>query len=469
MEIRMKRYYYITVIAIVALLCLQISYVENLYRDYIKQKVSLTQDALELAITKELHLRRREQNRESSQFRLYIKAASDMTPQERDSLWHSTSPGDTLNLDNEWEKNIGKTRGEILQQWQQDKEIEKGNGLRLATLDSLYSLDPAGGNYRHVLLLYDADKQLIASAGNLQPDEKGYCSEMLDIGTKGLYAVQVKSEIPMSAFLKHLWYTLMLSAAIVAVVLLCLVFQLTEIRRKDALLRKRENSVNGTIHDLKAPLNGVLAMLDWFKLGEKDPMRRKVILMNETGVKHLVANIESLLIVARKDRRKLVLRKTPVDVAALAYRIKEEMDVTYGHKPHTLTVRNELPEGCTVRADAMYLENVLRNLVENALKYADEGVKVEIALTQEADRLSMTVSDNGWGIPARYQKKIFRQFYQVPREADRLQKGYGIGLTQAKYIIDEHGGTIGVQSTEGKGSVFTVVLPLKLTRCQLTR
>lgn len=456
----MKRYYYITVIAIVALLCLQVSYVENLYRDYIEQKVSLTQDALELAITKELHLRSRKQNRESSQFRLYIKAASDMTSQERDSLWCSTAPGDTLNLDNEWRKNIGKTRGEILQQWLQDKKIEEGNMLRLATLDSLYSLEAAGGNYRHVLLLYDADKQLIASAGNLQPSEKGHYSKMLDIGTKGLYAVQVKSEIPMSAFLKHLWYTLILSAAIVVIVLLCLVFQLTEIRRKDALLRKRENSVNGTIHDLKAPLNGVLAMLDWFKQGEKDPVRRKVILMNETGVKHLVANIESLLIVARKDRRKLVLRKTQVDVAALAYRIKEEMDVTYGNKPHTLTVRNELPEGCTVRADAMYLENVLRNLVENALKYADEGVKVEIVLTQEADKFSMAVSDNGWGIPARYQKKIFRQFYQVPREADRLQKGYGIGLTQAKYIIDEHGGTIGVLSTEGKGSVFTVTLPL---------
>ena len=89
----MKRYYYITVIAIVALLCLQVSYVENLYRDYIEQKVSLTQDALELAITKELHLRSRKQNRESSQFRLYIKAASDMTSQERDSLWCSTAPG----------------------------------------------------------------------------------------------------------------------------------------------------------------------------------------------------------------------------------------------------------------------------------------------------------------------------------------------------------------------------------------
>ena len=443
-----------------ALLCLQVSYVENLYRDYIGQKVSLTQDALELAITKELHLRSREQNRESSQFRLYIKAASDMTQQERDSLWHSTAPGDILNLDNEWGKNIGKTKGEILQQWLQDKEIEKGNMLRLATLDSLYSLEPAGGNYRHVLLLYDAGKRLMASAGDLQQDEKGHCSEMLYIGTKGLYAVQVKSEIPMSTFLKQLWYTLMLSAAIVVIVLLCLVFQLTEIRRKDALLRKRENSINGTIHDLKTPLNGVLAMLDWFKQGEKDPMRRQVILMNETGVKHLVANIESLLIVARKDRRKLVLRKTPVDIAALAYRIKEEMDVTYGNKPHTLTVRNELPEGCTVRADVMYLENVLRNLVENALKYADEGVKVGIALTQEADRLSMAVSDNGWGIPARYQKKIFRQFYQVPREADRLQKGYGIGLTQTKYIIEEHGGTIGVQSAESKGSVFTVTLPL---------
>ena len=62
-----------------------------------------------------------------------------MTPQERDSLWHSTSPGDTLNLNSEWEKNIRKTREEILQQWLQDKKIEEGNMLQLAVLDSLYS------------------------------------------------------------------------------------------------------------------------------------------------------------------------------------------------------------------------------------------------------------------------------------------------------------------------------------------
>ena len=107
----------------------------------------------------------------------------------------------------------------------------------------------------------------------------------------------------------------------------------------------------------------------------------------------------------------------------------------------------------------MYIENVLCNLIENALKYADRGVKVEVTLSMADGRLQVAVRDNGWGIAPQYQKKLFRQFYQVPRHGRPEQKGYGIGLAQAKYIIDEHGGWIKVQSAEGKGSTFIFTIP----------
>lgn len=75
-----------------------------------------------------------------------------------------------------------------------------------------------------------------------------------------------------------------------------------------------------------------------------------------------------------------------------------------------------------VVADGMYIENVIRNLVENALKYSDDGVNVKVTLQTANGMLQVAVQDDGWGIAPRYQKKLFRQFYQVPRGADRIRK-----------------------------------------------
>lgn len=136
------------------------------------------------------------------------------------------------------------------------------------------------------------------------------------------------------------------------------------------------------------------------------------------------------------------------------------MDALYRAKPHDIEIVNDLPEEVTIFADSMYIENVIRNLVENALKYSDDGVMVKVVLAVVDDMLQVSVQDNGWGIAPQYQKKLFRQFYQVPRGEDRIRKGYGIGLAQSKYIIDEHKGKIRVESIEGKGSVFTFAIPL---------
>ena len=138
------------------------------------------------------------------------------------------------------------------------------------------------------------------------------------------------------------------------------------------------------------------------------------------------------------------------------------MDALYRTKPHTIEIENRLPENMKVVADGMYIENVIRNLVENALKYSDDGVNVKVTLQTANGMLQVAVQDDGWGIAPRYQKKLFRQFYQVPRGADRIRKGYGIGLAQSKYIIDAHKGKLSVKSAEGKGSEFSFTIPVRV-------
>ena len=123
-------------------------------------------------------------------------------------------------------------------------------------------------------------------------------------------------------------------------------------------------------------------------------------------------------------------------------------------------MESELNE-LTLMLDPLYVRNVIRNLVENALKYSDDGVQIIIRISKKENQAIFTVKDNGWGIAPKYQKKIFTQFFQVPREQMAHQRGYGIGLAYTKYIIEAHGGNISVESIPGKGSLFICKFPLK--------
>lgn len=265
----------------------------------------------------------------------------------------------------------------------------------------------------------------------------------------------------MSHFLRHQLWTLALSACMMLLVLLCLFFQLTAIRRKEALLRKREMTINGTIHDLKSPLNSVITMMGWLKQTAPDKETKGMLETSKAGVRRLISNIEALLMTARMDRHQVVLNKSLIDVPEMAEGVKKELSCLYPGKPHTICIINELPAGLQVMADGMYIENVIRNLMENALKYSDAGVRIEVSLSIVNERLRVSVKDNGWGIAPCHQKKLFTQFYRVPRSEEQQQKGYGIGLAQSQYIINEHGGEIMVKSAEGEGSTFTFIIPCR--------
>jgi len=131
----------------------------------------------------------------------------------------------------------------------------------------------------------------------------------------------------------------------------------------------------------------------------------------------------------------------------------------HSHQPHQIKMESELNE-LNLMLDPLYVRNVIRNLVENALKYSDDGVQIIIRISKKETQAIFTVKDNGWGIAPKYQKKIFTQFFQVPREQMAHQRGYGIGLAYTKYIIEAHGGSISVESIPGKGSIFICKFPL---------
>lgn len=459
----MKKYYYITLVAIVATVCLQVSYINSLYNRYVDEKIIGIEDIVQKLSTRERIIRDalRVGVKPKERPRIMRKHISHMTQEEIDSLRRLPGGADTIDVIAAQKAGIGGTAGEIVDQLMQDLLLKSGFPLNLNTLDSLWRASDSIVHHPHQFLLYDKDTVMISSVGDLESHTPDYVSQLHPIGTKGLQYLQIKADIPMSHFLRHRLWTLALSACMMLLVLLCLFFQLTAIRRKEALLRKREMTINGTIHDLKSPLNSVITMMGWLKQTAPDKETKEMLETSKAGVRRLISNIEALLMTARMDRHQVVLNKSLIDVPEMAEGVKKELSCLYPGKPHTICIINELPAGLQVMADGMYIENVIRNLMENALKYSDAGVRIEVSLSIVNERLRVSVKDNGWGIAPCHQRKLFTQFYRVPRSEEQQQKGYGIGLAQSKYIINEHGGEIMVKSAEGEGSTFTFIIPCR--------
>lgn len=458
-DYKMKKYYYITFIAIVATVCLQAKYIWGLYNQYVTENIIKIEMETEKAIEDEKWIRRVLQS--ISMIPTTEEYSSEIKLQKPDTVRLSPQDADMIRSTTVKQIAAGKFAAERIHGLEQDILQAAGFPLNLNTLDSLWRASDSIVRHPHQFFLYDKDTVMISSVGDLESHTPDYVSQLHPIGTKGLQYLQIKADIPMSHFLRHQLWTLALSACMMLLVLLCLFFQLTAIRRKEALLRKREMTINGTIHDLKSPLNSVITMMGWLKQTAPDKETKEMLETSKAGVRRLISNIEALLMTARMDRHQVVLNKSLINVPEMAEGVKKELSCLYPGKPHTICIINELPAGLQVMADGMYIENVIRNLMENALKYSDAGVRIEVSLSIVNERLRVSVKDNGWGIAPCHQKKLFTQFYRVPRSEEQQQKGYGIGLAQSQYIINEHGGEIMVKSAEGEGSTFTFIIPCR--------
>jgi signal transduction histidine kinase len=126
-----------------------------------------------------------------------------------------------------------------------------------------------------------------------------------------------------------------------------------------------------------------------------------------------------------------------------------------------LRLRAEVTPGLPkVSGAPIYLRRVLENLLDNAIKFTSANGEVVVWLRQEGQHIILQVSDTGIGIEAEAQKRVFERFYQVVGTRRRRRGGTGLGLALVKEITESYGGTVGVESTEGQGSTFTVALPV---------
>ena len=339
----MRKVIYIAIIAAIAMFCLQGLWIGNMYRAYVTQTIGTIENVMSVSIGKEIAFRRHASPYKDPEHpKIVYKAADDMTPEERSRL-----KGDTLDLDMMTRQHIGSNLAEMIMQFSQDDFIKKGKFVLLSKLDSIFRKELGRTEVAAdcCILLCGKDTVTVINSFGVLPDERwAKSTRLFPIGTKSLQFIQVKADIALSPFLREMILILMSSILLVVITLWCVIYLVALVRKKDKLFKQREASVNGTVHDLKAPLNSVITLMGYLKKKLPDASLQKIVADTAAQTRNLVNDIEALLITARQDKQKIILQKTETDLLQLIERARESISIQYVGKPHKITRESDFNE-----------------------------------------------------------------------------------------------------------------------------
>lgn len=233
-----------------------------------------------------------------------------------------------------------------------------------------------------------------------------------------------------------------------------------DLTRMKQLENTRQEFVANVSHELRTPLSMIKGYVETLLDGAKDDPK-VVTRFLQTIEKHadrLTYLIEDLLTISRLESGQIVMNVQTVELRALADDVLTDLGARAGERK--VTLENQVPAGITVRADAERLQQVLFNLVDNAIKYGRPGGFVRLETRPGPDTtVEVSVSDNGPGIPADALERVFERFYRVDKARSREQGGTGLGLAIVKHIVQSHGGEVWAKSDLGQGTTFFFTLP----------
>jgi signal transduction histidine kinase len=232
-----------------------------------------------------------------------------------------------------------------------------------------------------------------------------------------------------------------------------------ELRRASRL---KDHFLQNVNHELRTPLTSIVG---WTDLFEEENVDQRTIQRGQRQIRQsarlLLALIDDLLDLARLDRGSLRLELKPVSLEEIVGRAVETVRVMAEARGIAL-IQAPLPDEMPlVRGDALRLQQVLWNLLVNAVKFTSRHGRIIVRVEREPERYLVSVEDDGIGIPESELPHVFERFRQVDGSATRRHPGMGIGLSLARSLVELHGGAIWAESVVGEGSRFTFTLPIR--------
>ncbi|MCY1721540.1 HAMP domain-containing sensor histidine kinase [Prolixibacteraceae bacterium Z1-6] len=280
------------------------------------------------------------------------------------------------------------------------------------------------------------------------------------IGEAG-YELVVEFPSRTKFFLEKTGLMFLSSVVLIFLLILALSYLLRLYKKELRIAEHTKELLNNVSHEFKTPLSSIALasnMIRKKRYANEDKLGSYAELISKENRK-LQLLVESLLHLAAIERDEFYYTKEPLNIHEIIKDSVSTFEMIVQDRNGNIIVTENATKSM-IYADKLHMTNVLVNLISNSIKYSKNAPEIGIRTVNNDESLWISVSDNGIGIPPKYQKYIFDKYYRVPTGDVHNAKGFGIGLAYVKRVVEAHNGSITLESAENRGTVFTISLPL---------
>ncbi|MDB0615457.1 HAMP domain-containing sensor histidine kinase [Tenacibaculum dicentrarchi] len=303
--------------------------------------------------------------------------------------------------------------------------------------------------------------QLKSGYFNIQPNDANYPLLADDNGISK-YKLYIKFPNERKKLLSEIFNILGLSLLFIIIIIVAFTTSLYQLIRQKKISAIKTDFINNMTHEFKTPIATINLALDAIKnpkiISEPEKIKRYVKMIREEN-KRMHGQVENVLRISRLEKNQIEITKDATDMHDTIEEAIEHIQLLVDDKKGTVTSHYQAIS-TEVLGNQFHLTNIIVNILENALKYSEGAPKIDIYTENTNKYFIFKVKDQGIGMSRNAQKYIFDKFYREHNGNIHNVKGHGLGLAYVKEIIDSHQGSVYVESEKGKGSLFTVKLPL---------
>ena len=294
-------------------------------------------------------------------------------------------------------------------------------------------------------------------------EDKSYMIPLF-VGNQGESDYQLYVSFPNKKkyFLSSVVKVLIISALFILIIILAFVSSLYQMIKQKQISEIKTDFINNMTHEFKTPIATINLALDAIKnpkiIDDKDKVLRYVGMIREEN-KRMHGQVENVLRISKLEKNQLDISKKKEDIHDLVEEAITHIELLSNSKGGKIT-KNLNAALTEVSANGFHLTNVIVNVLDNAIKYSLDAPVIDISTENTSKNIILKVSDQGMGMSKNVQKNIFNKFYREETGNIHNVKGHGLGLAYVKKIVENHQGTVFVESETGKGSTFIIKLPL---------
>jgi len=257
--------------------------------------------------------------------------------------------------------------------------------------------------------------------------------------------------------------SLLLSAIFTGLILFCFGFTIYVILRQKMVSEMKTDFINNMTHEFKTPIATISLATDSINspmiINKEDKVRRFTNIIKQENSR-MLNQVEKVLQIAQLDKKDFEIKYSDVDIHELVTKAAESIKLKLNKREGNIEMCL-FAKRFVISADKTHIASIINNLLDNAEKYSPDKPMIRITTQDSGENIAISITDNGIGMTKEQKKHIFEKFYRVPTGNIHNVKGFGLGLSYVKAIVDAHKGNVSVKSDISKGSTFTVYLPLE--------